>query len=147
MFDKILVPVDGSKLSLNAVRVAVEIARERQARLVLLNVQMPYQPPAFAEVPMALPMSEKEYDEAVRRASQKLLSDATRLPHAAGLQYQTVTRIALSPWKAIITVARSRGIDLIVMASHGRRGLAGMLLGSETQKVLTHCTVPVLVTR
>ncbi len=147
MFKKILVPTDGSKLSRQAVKAAVELARDTGASLVVVNVQPPFQPPVVAEVPVAYVYTPKEYEESAGKSARKILDDAAKLATAAGVQAQTAFVFDPSPYEAIIAAARKHKCDLIMMASHGRRGLSGLLLGSETQKVLTHCKIPVLVHR
>lgn len=147
MFKRILVPTDGSKLSRQAVKAAAELAKETGATLVALNVQPPFMPPVVAEVPIAYTYTPQEYEAAAKKAAQKVLADVTKATSAVGVQAETHYVLDSSPWEAIIRTAKSRKCDLIFMASHGRRGIEGFLLGSETQKVLTHCKVPVLVHR
>lgn len=144
---RILVPTDGSKLSQKAVKEAVGLARAVGARITLLHVTAP--------APYALPSdnlifeawSPKEYRKAVDAAAELLLREAARVAAAAKVPCETLTRNDPQPWAAIIKAARARKCDLIVMASHGRRGISGVLLGSETTKVLTHSKIPVLVCR
>ncbi len=147
MFRRILVPTDGSELSTEALKSAVGLAKESGATLVLLNVQPVYRPPIVAEVPVADVFSQEEYEAGARQVADKVLADAQALAAAASVPTQLVPQLDASPWEAIIRVARDEGCDLIFMASHGRRGVVGLLLGSETQKVLTHCKIPVLVHR
>jgi len=147
MFRRILVPTDGSDLSNQALNAAIRLAEENGAALVVLNVQPVYRPPVVAEVPVADVYSQEEYEAGALQVSNKLLGDAAALAAAASVPHKLVPQLDASPWEAIIRVAREEGCDLIFMASHGRRGMAGLLLGSETQKVLTHCKIPVLVYR
>ena len=147
MFKKILVPTDGSKLSKQAVKAAVELAAEVGAKVVALNVQPPFQPPVVAEVPIAYVYTPKEYEAAAGKAAQKVLAEAQKAAEAAGVSLEAVYEFDPSPYEAIIRIAKNRKCDLILMSSHGRRGLSGLLLGSETTKVLTHCKIPVLVHR
>ena len=77
----------------------------------------------------------------------KSLASSKDLPSEAGVQVETVRQSNDHPWEAIVQTAKDKQCDLIVMASHGRRGVSAVVLGSETQKVLTHSTVPVLVVR
>jgi len=147
MFRRILVPTDGSELSNGSVKAAIRLAEENGAAIVLLNVQPMYQPPVVAEVPVADVYSQDEYEAGARQASAKVLADAQALADAASVPCKGVTELDSSPYEAIIRVARDEACDLIFMASHGRRGVVGLLLGSETQKVLTHCKIPVLVYR
>lgn len=147
MYKRILVPTDGTKLSKGALKDAVAMAAETGATLVALNVQPPYTPPAVADIPVALVYSPKEYDAAVAKSADRILAEAEKLATAAGVAMEKIYVQDPSPWEAIIRVAKKSKCDLIMMASHGRRGLQGLLLGSETHKVLTHCKIPVLVHR
>ena len=147
MFRRMLVPTDGSELSANAVKAAVSLARESGASVVALNVQPVYRPPVVAEVPVADVYSQEEYEAGALEAANKVLAGVASETSSAGVACKTVALLDASPYEAIIRVARDEGCDLIFMASHGRRGMAHLLLGSETQKVLTHCKIPVLVYR
>ena len=147
MFRRILVPTDGSELSTNSVNAAIALAKESGASIVALNVQPVYRPPVVAEVPVADVYSQEEYEAGALEVANKILADVGAAAAAAGVGCRTVAQLDSSPYEAIIRVARDEGCDLIFMASHGRRGMAGLLLGSETQKVLTHCKIPVLVYR
>lgn len=147
MFRRMLVPTDGSELSTNAVKAAVSLAKESGAAIVALNVQPVYRPPVVAEVPVADVYSQEEYEAGALEVANKVLADVAAAASSAGVQCRTVAQLDASPYEAIIRVARDEGCDLIFMASHGRRGMAHLLLGSETQKVLTHCRIPVLVYR
>ena len=147
MFRRILVPTDGSELSNKAVEAAIALAKDNGASIVALNVQAEYRPPVVAEVPVGDIYSREEYEAGATRVSEKLLGDVAAKAKADGVEVKQLSQRASSPWETIIKAARDEGCDLIFMASHGRRGMAGLLLGSETQKVLTHCKVPVLVYR
>jgi len=92
-------------------------------------------------------MTETEYERAVRAEADQMLGAVTDSAAEAGVPCQALSVVSGSPWDAIIRTARERGCDAIVMGSHGRKGVSGLLLGSETTKVLTHCDIPVLVTR
>jgi nucleotide-binding universal stress UspA family protein len=147
MFKRILVPTDGSELSLESAKAAVSLAKENGAALVALNVQPIYRPPTVAELPAADIYSQEEYEAEARKAGEKALAEVLTLAGGASVPCKSWIELEVNPWEAIIKVARVEGCDLIFMASHGRRGVAGLLLGSETQKVLTHCKIPVLVHR
>lgn len=148
MFTRILVPSDGSELSERAVDGAVELAKIHGATLVAVNVQPPFRVPPIAEVvPSGQFFSEEKYEETIRSYAAQILSGVEQRAQAAGVQYEVATAVYDQPWEAIIDMAERKSCDLIFMASHGRRGVAGLLLGSETQKVLTHCKIPVLVYR
>lgn len=147
MFKKILIPTDGSDLSNGAAKAAIALAREAGASVFVLNIQPIYQPPIVAEVPVAGYYSQDEYEKSALEVGSRVVAALATEAAAASVACKTLVRLDPSPWEAIIRVAREEGCDLIFMASHGRRGMAGLLLGSETQKVLTHCKIPVLVYR
>lgn len=147
MHKRILVPTDGSRLSRRAVEYAARLAKSCGAKLTFLNVQ--------STVPMAYPMewpagyqlSRRHLVEAARLAAERVLEEAIKIAEEADVGSDTVAVFDKPPFEAIIATAKSKRCDLIVMAAHGRRGLKGLLLGSETQKVLTHCKTPLLVHR
>ena len=144
MFQRILIPTDGSELSLKAVQAAVQLAQRFHAQLHALTVTEPY---PYSPLVEAQPVHPQEFLDAELRlanARLKLVRDAAA---AAGVSCEGASVEGAQPWRAICDHATRVNADLIVMASHGRSGIAGLLLGSETQKVLTHCTVPVLVVR
>ncbi|MFA7505219.1 MAG: universal stress protein [Burkholderiaceae bacterium] len=147
MFKKILVPTDGSELSSKAVTGAIALAKLHGAELVAMNVQPPFRVPPIAEMPSAQFFSEDKYEETIRAYAAEILGEVETQAKAAGVACDIATAVYDQPWQAIIDMAERKGCDLIFMSSHGRRGVAGLLLGSETQKVLTHCKVPVLVYR
>jgi nucleotide-binding universal stress UspA family protein len=147
MYKHILVPTDGSKLSAKAIRTAARIAKICQARLTGLAVILPDVAPLYAEGAMYAGISGRRFRELKEKEAKKALAVVDIEAQTSGLQVSTMSLTADQPWKAIIGTARSKKCDLIVMASHGRRGLSGLLLGSETAKVLTHSKVPVLVCR
>lgn len=146
MYRNILVPTDGSRLSDKAIKEAAMLAKAGGAKLVLFHSVPPYQTPVFVEG-MALPNLPKQ--KAARASANK----ARRVLEAAGKKVQGGVpvsgewAISVSPHEAIVAAARKRKCDLIVMASHGRSGLSRLLLGSETQAVLSRANVPVLVVR
>jgi len=149
MFKHILVPTDGSKLSAKAIKTAVALAKTTGAKLTALYVVPPFTPPVYGEgaVFSMAEFSPKRYKEAMAKSARRALSEVEIEAQTAGVECKTVTSTAELPWDSIIRTAKSKKCDVIVMASHGRRGLAGLLLGSETTKVLTHSKVPVLVCR
>jgi len=142
MYKRILVPTDGSEITAKAVQTAIAIARLCGAELFVLAVKEPFPYSAISEMQ---PVPPQEFYDAQERVAAARVKEAT--DSAAGLTSHGHTVEALHPWEAILDHARTQGCDLIVMASHGRRGVSALLLGSETQKVLTHGTLPVLVVR
>ena len=120
------------------------MARLNGAELVTLAVKEPFPYSAVSEMQPVPPQEFFDAQERIAAARVKLVTDAAA---AAGVTAKGYTVEGLHPWEAILDQAKAAGADLIVMASHGRRGMSALLLGSETQKVLTHSTLPVLVVR
>lgn len=147
MYKHILVPTDGSPLSSKAMRTAVRLAGPLKARITALHVLIPFTPPAGMEAMVYhRSYTHKEYERDMARMSDQALARATAAA-GPGAKIETARVVHEHPWQAIIATARGKKCDLIVMASHGRRGLQAVILGSETQKVLTHSKTPVLVCR
>lgn len=145
MFKHILVPTDGSKLSENAIKHAVNLARQCDAKLTALNVMPKFHVLTYdTEMLEATP---KEFEQTSRAQSKRFLDVAEREAQTAGVNCDAVSVTSDHPYQEIIGTAQERNCDLIVIASHGRRGIEGVLIGSETQKVLTHSHTPVLVYR
>lgn len=146
MYKHILVPTDGSTLSLKAARAAAGLAARLKARVTAVYVIPPFSPPMSSEgVVFHAAYSAGEYEKGMRKTADKALA---KVEAAVGkVPFTGVAVFHVNAWEAIIKTASTKKCDLIVMASHGRKGLAGLLLGSETQKVLTHSKTPVLVCR
>lgn len=147
MFSHILVPTDGSPLSNKAVTAAVRLAKENSAKITFLNVQPEYTFPVMIDLPVSFDISQKEYQASATRRSMEILEHAKQAAGEAQVQADVQSVLYNQPWEAICKAAKTLGCDLVMMASHGRRGFDAVLLGSETQKVLTHTKVPVLVYR
>ena len=147
MYAQLLVPIDGSKLSDKAVAHAVALAQRIGAKITLFYASPDYPMPAYADGIVYEPISKKEYAKMATEEADRVLSDAMKKAASAGVDCTPMHVIAPSPWEAILKAAKKTKCDAIVMASHGRRGLSAVLLGSETQKVLTHSKLPVLVVR
>ena len=145
MYKHILVPTDGSKLSEKAVKYAVELAKETKARVTALHVTPKFH--TFTYQTEMLEMTPAEYAKASDEHANRYLRFAERVAGSAGVACDVAQASSDQPYKEIIKAAQKKGCDLILMASHGRRGIEGFLLGSETQKVLTHSRTPVLVYR
>jgi nucleotide-binding universal stress UspA family protein len=150
MYKNILVPTDGLKLSDEAVKQAILLAKDTGAKLTFIHV-MPssraFVSERYSVLPgLAAPL-QKKYKEEFAAFSKKTLDGACAKAVAAGLKCLGVSVTGESTYKAIIKQAEQSKSDLIMMASHGRRGLDSVLIGSETQKVLTHSKIPVLVVR
>lgn len=147
MYKRILVPTDGSKLSDKAIKEAAKLAKLAGADLLLLHVRPPYDRPLYTEgSSLAFPSRKKQKAKADKE-EHDILHAAAKISDAIGATTETTYVTSASPFEAIVKTAKKEKCDLIVMSSHGRRGLAGLLIGSETQKVLIHTTVPVMVVR
>ncbi|MDF3881279.1 universal stress protein [Cupriavidus basilensis] len=145
MFTHVLLAVDGSPLSEAAFHKAIAFARDARARTTALRVAPNYHVLTF-QTEMLTDTRERFTQEA-QQESAKYLQRIAGEANAAGVTCDTVYAVSDHPYEAIIKTAEDRGCDLIVMASHGRRGVQGLLIGSETLKVLTHSKIPVLVYR
>ena len=147
MFKHILVPSDGSEFSQAAARQAVDFAKGIGARITAIYVKPPHPVHYYVEgVEFNLP-SPNRYDELDEQDAQRILGFVAGLCQEASVPFDKVSLTSDVVHDAIINAASKRGCDLICMASHGRRGLSALLLGSETTKVLTHSKIPVLVLR
>ncbi len=144
MFQRILVPTDGSEITKKAVETTISLAKTLNARVYTISVKEPFPYSAISEMQPTPPQEFFDAQERIASARVKAVTDAAQ---AAGVPCDAHTVEALHPWEAIIEHAERMGCDLMVMASHGRRGVTALLLGSETQKVLTHSKVPVLIVR
>ncbi len=148
MFKNIIVSTDGSKLSGKAIRMAVKLATATNAKVTGVFVMAPWVAAAYGEGVVYAPvMSPKRHKELTEREAKKALAAVEIEARTASVTYTALMLTAENPWEGIVRAAKSRNADLIVMASHGRRGLSGLILGSETTKVLTHSKIPVLVCR
>lgn len=145
MFKHILVPTDGSKLSEKAVKQAVHLAKQTKGRVTAMHVIPKFH--TFTYQAEMLELTAKEYEASAQDRAKQYLRYAERVAGNADVSCDGVQSFSDQPFQEIIKTARKKRCDLIVMASHGRRGIEGFLLGSETQKVLTHSRVPVLVLR
>jgi nucleotide-binding universal stress UspA family protein len=147
MYKHILIPTDGSTLSHKTVVAGVKLAQALGAQVTGLFAAPAATPLVYRDL---LPVgygTPEENAVLIKRAAQRYLAVIERAAKAAGVPCETVSVTDDFPADAILSLAKKRKCDLIFMASHGRRGLSGLLLGSETQKVLTHARTPVLVHR
>ena len=149
MYKHILLPTDGSKLSGKAIKQGIQLAKSQGAKVTAINVVPAYQQLFMDEglmAPTAAGFQKRFYEDSLKR-SNLLLDKIKAQAKAAGVKCEGVTITSSVPYDAIVKQARKSKCDLIMMASHGRKGLSSILLGSETSKVLTHSTLPVLVVR
>lgn len=147
MYQRILIATDGSRLSGKAIAQGTALAKALGATVVGFTARQPFPTIYFAEAVMIPPSTEKHYEEETNKLARDRLAAIEKAAKKAGVVYKAAQTIDLSPAEAIIRTAKKEKCDLIVMASHGRKGLARVLIGSETNLVLTHSTIPVLVTR
>lgn len=147
IFHHLLVPTDGSELSSQAVAQAVELAGAIGARLTLFHVQTNFPISLVGVGELVDPHTVDTLVKAARTRAEQILAEAGAVAEAAAVPWGRETVVHALPHAAILEAAGRLGADLIVMASHGRRGLEGVLLGSETQRVLCQSTCPVLVVR
>ncbi|MFN3986414.1 MAG: universal stress protein [Rhodocyclaceae bacterium] len=147
MFKHILVPTDGSALSDATVTRAVSFAKDAGARITFFYAQPDFPMPIYGEGALIDPTTPEQFAQSAAKEAETILAKAKTAADAAGVTSDTDTLVNEVPYEAIIDAANRHGCDLIFMASHGRRGIAGLLLGSEAQKVLTHSKIPVLIYR
>lgn len=145
MFKHILAPLDDSPPSAHALQQILRFAQDQQAKLTGVHVTAPFRLVAVEQV-MVDDTSESYAQEMEKRAIS-ILQPLEQAAKEANIPCEIVHAINDDPYDAIIRTALEKGCDLIAMASHGRRGLKGFLLGSQTQQVLTHSALPVLVLR
>lgn len=148
MFKHILLPTDGSKLSDRAVKRGIEFASAIHAKVTMIHVVPEFK--MVVEEGFVSPMTAElkaRYEKESRLHADKMLAKVASMAAAADVKCDTVTVTSDFPYQQIIELGKKRKCDLIMMASHGRRGLSSLLLGSETAKVLTHSKIPVLVVR
>ena len=146
-YTHLLVPTDGSDLSVRALDQAIGLARALGARLTVLHARPPVPLPILGLGDAIDPATIDTLLQASRESAERVMTEALAQVRHAGLEPGQQAVEHASPHAAIVTAARELGCDLVVMASHGRRGLEGLLLGSETQKVLATSPCPVLVVR
>ena len=147
MYRKILIATDGSSISRKAVKQGVALAKQVGAKVVGFFSPEDYRVTFYSEFVPPIVISEEKFQEQSKKAAEKRLRFIEQNAKAAGVTYESYYIASIVPWQAIIDAAKKKRCDLIVMGSHGRSGLAGVVLGSQTTKVLTHSTIPVLVTR
>jgi nucleotide-binding universal stress UspA family protein len=147
MFKHILLPTDGSTISKKAVKRGIDLARKSRARVTALHVVPEFKLMVDEGITMLNPALKKRFEDEGRARAQKMLDDIAKQARARGVRCSTLCVASDLPYQQIIATARRKRCDLILMASHGRRGLSSLLLGSETAKVLLHTKVPVLVVR
>ncbi|HKE40948.1 MAG TPA: universal stress protein, partial [Casimicrobiaceae bacterium] len=143
MYRHLMVPLDDSALSAETVNQAVQLARTLNAKVTFFHAQSDYGASSVGALERV--MSPAAFNENMAGEARAILAKAEVVARAVGVAYDSAVTTSDRPHEAILRTAEARGCDLIFMASHGRRGVKGLMLGSETQKVLQHTTIPVLV--
>ncbi len=145
MFKHIFIPIDGSDLSRKAMLYGMQLAKITGAKVTAFTARPQY---VVSSMDFGSAIgTQASFDEESKAYADHTLEQAAMAGQAAGVAVETVQEIHEQPYRAIVDSAAANGCDLIVMASHGRRGLEALLLGSQTQNVLTHSKIPVLVYR
>ncbi|TBU97935.1 universal stress protein [Stutzerimonas kirkiae] len=145
MYKHILVPTDGSALSAHAIDEALALAKALDAKVTLFTVIEPFHLSSY--VPAQIMETRELYEQHAAAEAERRLEQGAEKARALGVAHETVSASSEDPHEAIIEAATAQRCDLIAMASHGRRGVKALVLGSMTSKVLTHSQIPVLVYR
>jgi nucleotide-binding universal stress UspA family protein len=144
MYKHILIATDGSELAGKAVTTGLALAKTLGAKVTAVNATEPWTAMVTGEAALAFPI--EEYEKSAAENAAKILSEVSAAAKKQGVACETV-HVNDFPAEGTIATAKARGCDLIVMSSHGRRGLARVFLGSQAMRVLTLSTVPVLICR
>jgi nucleotide-binding universal stress UspA family protein len=145
VYNHILIPTDGSELSKMALYEGVALAKALGARVSVVTVTTPFH--IFRRTPDMVTETPEQYKKHMAARAGQYLDVAKNIAATAGVTCDLVHLEHEQPYQAIIDTAQNRGCDAIHMASHGRRGISAILLGSETLKVLRHSAIPVIVCR
>lgn len=147
MYRQILIPTDGSEIAEKAVTAGIDFAREAGAKVTLFTAVPEYVVPGEADLMSGRATLPADHDRDSRQKAEAILAGPAARARMAGIEFDADYVQNDRPWQAIIDAARRHGCDAIFIGSHGRRGLAAVWHGSETQNVLTHSTIPTLVYR
>lgn len=148
MYQHIMLPIDGSELSLKAVDEGVNVAKALGSKITLITIVSPYHLGVTSPITSGFVNDlEKRHDEEAKKEAQQLHIGVVARAKSVGVQCDSLVVMGDGPYAQIVENAHTHKCDLIVMASHGRRGFDAVVLGSETVKVLTHSKIPVLVVR
>lgn len=145
MYKSILLAIDGSELSELAQRHALALAKAFGSQVVVVHATPPWSSLVVGDAVVMYPPA--DYEQTMEKSALRLLAKSAEAFQAAGIEVETVHNTDPQAHKAIVETAKSKGCDLIVMGSHGRHGLAGLMLGSVATKTVTHSHVPVLICR
>jgi nucleotide-binding universal stress UspA family protein len=144
MYKHILIATDGSELAGKAVTTGLSLGKQLNAKITAVTATEPFTALMAGEPALAFPV--EDYDKANAESAKRILDAVSEEAKKAGVACETVHAVNF-PAEAIIDTAKGKGCDLIVMSSHGRRGLARVLLGSQATRVVTLSTIPVLICR
>jgi nucleotide-binding universal stress UspA family protein len=148
LYAHILLPTDGSSLATRGAKAGVQLAKALGAKVTVLFVGMPYASAVYGEGTVYYAgASPREHRRFSGQVAQKAFAPVAREARRAGMDCTTLLAVNSRPWEGIVKASRARKCDAIVMASHGHSGIGGLFLGSETQRVLAHSKLPVLVIR
>ena len=147
MFEHILIPTDGSRLAAKAIKAGVEMAKEMGAKVTGYCAQEPVPVHLYGEGYVADKQMTAEFERRAREHAEECVAQVAAAAKAQGVPFTALITKTKVPSRGIIEAAQRRKCDVIFIASHGYRGLTGLLLGSVTQEVLTHSEIPVLVFR
>jgi nucleotide-binding universal stress UspA family protein len=148
MYKHILLPTDGSALALRGAKSGIRLAKALGARVSAVYVIPPYTPPMYGDAAVFVPAFDpRDYRKVMEKQAARALAAVQTEAKAAGVRCKTLFLTDPQPFKGILRAARREKCDAIAMASHGRGGLKGLILGSETTRVLAHSKLPVVVTR
>lgn len=145
MYKHLLIATDGSELAAKAVEQGLALAKKLGAKATAITVTEPWVAMVTGEMVIAFPA--EEYEAGCAANAERILSRVAEVADNTGVACETLHVRDQFPAEGILATAKARGCDLIVMASHGRRGVARVLLGSQANKVVTHSSVPVLICR
>lgn len=145
MYKHLLIAIDGSELAQTALRQGVALAKSLDAKVTIVTVSEPWHSYAPGEIAMPFPV--KQYQDSIAKWALEILAKAKAVADDVGVNSATVHIKEDYPADGILSVAEKQDCDLIVMASHGRRGLSRIILGSQANQVVTHSQVPVLICR
>jgi nucleotide-binding universal stress UspA family protein len=148
MYKHILIPTDGSPLAARGAKDGVALAKALGAKATVVYVAMPYAPAVYGDAALYYAgLSPREHKRLSETVAKKAFAPIEAEARKKGVACDALVMADSKPWEGILKAARSRKCDAIVMASHGRGGLGGLFVGSETQRVLAHSRIPVLVIR
>lgn len=148
MYKHILIATDGSELATKALEHGLALAKRDNAQITVVTVTEPWSPLDVAhEVRQGRPDPVGHFEEIAAAAAKRILDGAVQRANAHGVTCNVIHMKDQHPAEGIVAVAKDKGCDLIVMASHGRRGVSRLMLGSQAHEVLTHCTIPALIVR